>query len=95
MSAILERNGETSHYSMFDITRITPNRAFLAGSLLFELGESVRLQLSFGDDVDVGLEARVVGAAHDPVPGVEVEFTDLNEDDRTVINDWITKGQQA
>ena len=79
-AAIVVQEGETtSMYPMFAVSRITPDGAFLASSMLLEVGEVVALELVSGDGVAARVNARIVAIERGEVPGMVVAFSGLDE----------------
>lgn len=95
---VCESNGEPdqeeSRYAMFSASELTENGAFLHGSLLLELGETVTLELSVGAG-KVRASARVVALETGQTPGMKVEFASLPDRDRRLIQEQTDRSSQA
>ena len=89
-----EDGGSEARYAMFSAKNVSPDGAFLATSLFLELGEDVTLELSLGSDT-VRAEARVVALETGDEPGMTVEFAGLDDSDRALIVDQITRSGKA
>jgi hypothetical protein len=81
---VLAREGAERRYAMFAVRALSPGGALLAGGLLLEMDEALTLDLVLDEAAPLRVCARVVGL-HREVPGVEVAFSGLAEDDRNRI----------
>ena len=87
-------DGEETRYSMFTASQVTPDGAFLASSLLLELGEEVTLELTLGSD-KVRANARVVALDSGELSGMRVEFANMSASDRQLIQDQTAGSDRA
>lgn len=85
---------DDARYAMFSASEITPSGAFLASSLLLELGEQITLEMSL-DGESIRAQARVVGLDTGEVPGMRVEFSELRDNARQLIEQRVTSISQA
>ncbi len=74
----------------FDASDISQSGAFVRSSLLFELGELLRLEISLPGEPPVRVKARVArvvrgGSSGESQSGMGVEFLDLDPADRARI----------
>ena len=89
------KDGEKeSRYAMYSAREVTPDGAFLATSLLLELGEEVTLELALGSDT-VRTDARVVALETGDASGMTVEFSGLDDSDRQLILDQFTRSSEV
>ncbi len=81
----------------FDAMDISEGGVFLRSALLFEIGERLDMSFMLPDDRDmIHVRARVVWVAQDDStekgqPGLGIEFVDISDEERTRINDFISK----
>jgi hypothetical protein len=73
-------------YAMFDLGRVDPAGAFLAGPLFFERGEEFTIDIRRTGSQPVRVKARVVAHERGTEPGMAVEFDGLSDDDREVLS---------
>lgn len=71
-------------YRMFDLVRLDDRRAFLAGPLLFEIGEEFQLELRRDAD-KVRVRARVTRVERGDGAGVEVELVGVGAGEQPVL----------
>ncbi len=94
-AVVVKIDDAESRYSMFNVGRITGEGAFLAGSLLLELGEVVTLELSLAGGVEIRTDARVVGLDAGRAPGINVEFSGLDASQSELLKDRGASGARA
>ncbi|MCG8425001.1 MAG: PilZ domain-containing protein [Proteobacteria bacterium] len=86
-SIVAEHGGGEAAYSMFEVRNISTGGAFFAGSLFLELHEEFTVELSLRD-VSLRARARVVALEYGDIPGMAVEFLQLSDGDRALIEAW-------
>lgn len=77
-------DGDAAAYSMFEAREISANGAFLVGSLFLELNEEFTVELALGGG-QVRARAKVAAIARGDLPGMTVEFSDLSDGDRALL----------
>ena len=78
-------DGEAS-YAMFEVRDISPNGAFLAGTLFLELSEEFTIELSLGD-TSLRTRVRVTALEQGEVPGMVVVFSALSDSHRALLEE--------
>lgn len=73
-------------YTMFDLGRVDPEGAFLAGPLFFERGEEFTIDIRRSGSPPVRVKARVVAHERGAEPGMSVEFDGLSDADRKALS---------
>ena len=81
-SVVSER--DQAAYTMFEARDISPDGAFLAGSLLLELNEEFTVELSLGETA-IRTRARVASLAQGEAPGMVIVFSELSDDHRALL----------
>lgn len=79
-------NSEAPPYAMFDLGRLSVAGAFLIGSIFFERGEELLVQLRRGTAAPVRVRARVVDHTRTPDPGMTIEFINLTDAERSALS---------
>ncbi len=83
-AAVVSPADNDASYGMFEVRDITTERAFLAGPLFFEVEEEFTVELAAGDE-KILVRARVVELEASDVPGMTVEFAELEPGERKVL----------
>lgn len=83
----------------FDTQDLSVGGAFVRSDLLFEVGEELSLTLAFPDGREVTARGRVVRVARESgdegVPGMGVEFVNLEDADREAIRALVARGNHG
>ncbi len=66
-------------YGMYQTTEISEDGAFLRGQMLLEPNERFTLELAFEDGTKVRAGALVERVDREPVPGLDVRFTEMSQ----------------
>jgi hypothetical protein len=94
-SVVVTEGDAASVYPMFEVKRLTPEGAFLAGSLFLEVGEITMMELSWDQRTQVRLRARVISLARGDEPGMSVVFPELDERERKLIEERAAKESRS
>lgn len=85
-AAVIGANRDTEPlYGMYQTTEISEDGAFLQGPMLLEPDERFTLELAFEDGTKVRATARVERVDREPVPGLDVRFTDMSKPARAYL----------
>lgn len=83
----------TGEYDMFDVRSMDEEGAVLCGPLFLEIGETLQLRVSQGEET-IEILAKVLSvASHDEA--MTVLFVDLKESDKALIRDATTESAGA
>jgi hypothetical protein len=90
-AAVGDPAGERPSYAMFELLNLTATGAFLGGPLLFEVDEAFTLELTPREGPAVLAPVRVVRLERGAVPGMEVAFADLAEDEAAAVAELLAR----
>jgi|GEM_PF-4305452 len=85
-AAVIGANRDADpRYGMYQTTEISEEGAFLRGPMLLEPNERFTVELAFEDGTKVRASARVERVDRDPVPGLDVRFTEMSKPARAYL----------
>lgn len=76
-------------YRMFEATELSAQGAFFAGTVWFERGEELDIELAMPGGRSMRLRARVTGLERGARPGMRVSFAELSDEDRKRLEDQL------
>lgn len=80
----------------FGAADISEDGAFLRSDLLFEVGETLNLEVQLSPDVRLRTRGRVVRVSRDEAaPGMGIEFVDLSPADRSALEQALSQADGA
>jgi hypothetical protein len=89
-ASVWGRAGEQAQaYRMFEASELSPVGAFFAGTVWFERGEELDIELSMPGGRSMRLRARITGLERGDRPGMRVSFAELSDEDRKRLEDGL------